>query len=160
MEPNRKVKVRPVRREPPKQEATAAFISEFLGLLNKGEFDVFLDSLWKGIDDRLRVYFEEMDRDADDEQEERAEKVRRMRTSPKNLVAGNYYGIHGEKYSTVIVKYLGPVEESKKSDYPKSHVRVVIGTDSLPLGEYKIPTGALMVLEGRSQDSMRKLYEG
>lgn len=156
---NKKVKVRPVRRQPPSSEDVEAFVNAYVSMIGKGDLDKYLDVLWKSTDDRLREYFEEQDKEPDYDQEFRANKIRRMRSAPENIVPGYHYAVFGEKYDGVRVRYLGPVEESEDSGVPKVRVLVVVGNDKLKPGTYKIPAGALAIVEGVSQQLMAQTYK-
>lgn len=155
----KKVKVRAVRREPPSMEDAIEFARNFETMVRKGDFDAVLDVLWNATDGRLRAYFDE-DGGPDGLQESRAEKIRMMRTAPENLTAGHYYGVHGAKYESVIVKYIGDAVETDDNGIPKVKVQIVASATGLVPGKnYKLPSGALTILP-ESQSSLQYRYGG
>jgi hypothetical protein len=138
-------------------EDVLVFVQQYEKQIAQGDFDVYLDRLWNATDGRLREYFQE-DGSPDAEQKLNVDKVLRMREAPEHLSVGDFYGIFGDQYNGVIVKFLGIAKESENNGHEKARVQICEGNLDLDRGKtYKIPTGALMSLGGL-QSTYRSMY--
>jgi hypothetical protein len=153
------IRVRMVRKEysAPSSENMDEFVHGFAKMVEAGEFDAYLDVIWQAANDRLRVYFDSQGK-PDDPQELRARKLRQLRNPPK-IVVGDYYEIFGDKFTGVIVKVLGHVDETE-GDVSKVRVQVATGNDKYLTGSvYKLLAGALEEIKNRNQTDLRKIYQ-
>lgn len=131
----------------------ASFAKQFAYEVSQGRLDTHLDILWMAIDERIRTYTGQ-NRPTDEETQRKLSKVRKLRGMDFEPEVDHTYGIFGETYRGVVVRYHGegkPYENGQR----RARIEIVDAADSgKEVGSFNlIPMAALMELPEKSGES-------
>lgn len=122
------------------------YLKTFAYAVSSGKFDTHLDVLYRIIDDRVREYTG-LNTPDDPATEKKLGRIKKLREPTMQPVAGNRYGVFGERYRGVVVEFQGYASSDYEDGSRKVRVLVVeTGQSSLDIGTKLMPLAALMEL--------------